>query len=209
MAQTTGSGTTSRETTTRGTASGGSTAGGMSTGTIDQANPPTSTNGSTTSTDPQSVSKSRGRTRSSTSRSTPPDTTKSGTVSDTMGTGTAGRGPVRGCSESYAKPQPLRRIDRVTGYVTGIAHDQAGPEIVTQTLVCRASRFSMSNRQFRENSFGNRFREYRSAVTHTVGPHCPTVSLNLRLREYGVCGIRYQNLRFCISASSVGLPVEP
>jgi len=68
MAQTTGGGTT-----TGGTASGGSTTGGMnngmSTGTIDQANPPTSTDGSTTSTDPQSVSKARGRTRGSTSRS--------------------------------------------------------------------------------------------------------------------------------------------
>ncbi len=75
------------------------------------------------------------------------------------------RGPVRGCSESYAKPEPLRRIDRVTGCVTWIAHDRTGPAIVTQTLVCGASRFSMSSGRFRENSFGNRFRESRSAVT--------------------------------------------
>jgi len=42
-------------------------------------------------------------------------------------------GPVRGCSESYAK-QLLRRIDRVTGCVTWIAHDRTGPAIVPQTL---------------------------------------------------------------------------
>ena len=32
---------------------------------------------------------------------------------------------MRRCSKSYAKPQPLRRRDRVTGCVTWIAHDQA------------------------------------------------------------------------------------
>jgi hypothetical protein len=92
-------------------------------------------------------------------------------------------GPVRGCSESYAKPQPSRRIDRVTGCVTWIAHDQAGPEIVTQTLVCGASRISMSTRQFWEKPFGTRFgiaRPYGVVRPFSV---CPAVPVILRFRE--------------------------
>jgi len=58
-----------------------------------------------------------------------------------------------------------------------------GAGAVTHTLVCGASRFSMSSGQFRESVFGNRFRESRSVTTGHGLSNAPAVSMIVPNRE--------------------------
>ena len=88
---------------------------------------------------------------------------------------------------------PLRRIDHVTDHRALPGRGWRMRASATETPVCEASRFSMSNAQFRENTLGKDCRKADQFATLAIGRNLPNVSLNLACEKREARGDHLQN----------------